>query len=251
MAEILRANRVDPVALLGCATIRPFQLGHYEASLVKSARETAVKLYNVLAIMAAILLSGCANFGSKATQDPIGDFDLGYAIVVGPKMEKGPLSREIDPEFVIETLKSSLDTHFAEFKGDNFYHLSVIVEGYILSPPGVPLLMSPRSALIVKLTVWDDATQLPMLVEPHEMMIVEGTSAKTIIGSGLTQTAEEQVASLSRSAGRQIENWLRSQHKELGWFTPEFAEKMAKAREAVDALQAEQGAAAGDPAQSE
>ena len=81
--------------------------------------------------------------------EPIGDFALGYAVVVGPEMVKGPMSRDGDPEEIITAVKNSLESHFAPLRGAQLYHVAVKVEGYVLAEAGIPLLVSPQSLSLI------------------------------------------------------------------------------------------------------
>ena len=88
----------------------------------------------------------------------------------------------------------------------------------MLAVPGVPILASPKSALILNVTAWDDAAGKKLNAEPHLVTVVESISGATFLGSGLTQSKEVQLQNLSRNAAKQIENWLVRQNQKLGWF---------------------------------
>jgi hypothetical protein len=77
---------------------------------------------------------------------------------------------------------------------------------------------SPKSALILNVTAWDDAAGKKLNDKPHLITVMESISGNTILGSGLTQSKEVQMANLSRNAAKLIEAWLNRQNDELGWF---------------------------------
>lgn len=183
-------------------------------------------------------LSACSGQNLASDVEPIGNAQFGYSIVVGKDMEKGPLSRDGDSEKITADLKQALSAHFQRFDGDRLYHMATIIDGYILARPGIPLVLSQKSALFLKVTIWDDANGIPIHDEPKEFMVLEGFSPQTIIGSGLTQTADQQLAELVANAGFEIEHWLRTQEKEQGWFTPEFTAKIEARKAALDAAAA-------------
>lgn len=87
----------------------------------------------------------------------------------------------------------------------------------MLAQPGVPVVLSPKSALILQLSVWDNATQT-RIAEPEHITLLENLTAKTLIGSGLTQSAEAQIENLAQTAAKRIERWLRDKHEAQGWF---------------------------------
>jgi hypothetical protein len=97
------------------------------------------------------------------------------------------------------------------------YHLAVSVDAYVLAVPGIPLVASPRSALIIGVHVWDDALGRPLNDERRQFTVLENLSGESLLGSGLTQSAEQQLAVLSRNAAITIENWLASNPD---WFPP-------------------------------
>ena len=99
----------------------------------------------------------------------------------------------------------------------------------MLAPPGIPLVASPKSALVMNVTIWDDAEAMKLNEEPHQMLIFEAADEGSVIGSGLANTREEQLANLAFNASRQLEIWLSRQHSNLGWFddkTPDDAEEV-------------------------
>jgi len=160
----------------------------------------------------ALALGACAAPTTKealAKPDPLGDFKLGYAIVVSKNAKKGPFSREMPKAEVGAALKSELEKVFGAYEGKSFYHIGVSVDAYILAMPGIPLVASPKSALIVTVNVWDDAKQAKILEENKQFTILEPLSSRSIFGSGYTQTKEEQLAGLTKATVKQIQRWMR------------------------------------------
>lgn len=175
-----------------------------------------------IAILFVTLLSlvACASGERQLAQpvEPLGNFKLGFAEVVAPNLVKGPLSRDATPEEWSAAVDGALEERFNRYTGNKFYHLGVSVEGYVLAQPGVPLVFSPKSALIARVTVWDDAAQAKLNEETHQVTVLESFSAETVVGSGLTQSREEQMRGLSANLALQIETWMRRQQQEAGWF---------------------------------
>ncbi|MGL4443606.1 MAG: hypothetical protein ACRCU1_08275, partial [Alsobacter sp.] len=101
------------------------------------------------------------------------------------------------------------------------YNLGVAVDAYLLAPPGVPLVATPNSMMVITVSIFDDASGKLLNPEPTGTQMTvfdEGDGqdfADGILGSGLTQTAEEQMATLSKAAARKIEVWLRDNRE---WF---------------------------------
>ncbi|SFA90041.1 hypothetical protein SAMN05421688_1595 [Poseidonocella pacifica] len=178
----------------------------------------------IFIILAAVLgLAACAANDLDKPPVPLGDFALGYNVVVAPNPVKGPASREASPDVLAAAVKSAVDARFGRYEGDRLYHLGISVDGYVLAHPGIPIVFTPKSVLIVKVTVWDDARQVKLNDEPHQITVTEPISPRTIVGSGNTQKADAQLANLAASAAKQIERWLVSQNAEAGWFVPDEA----------------------------
>ncbi|MFD1160399.1 hypothetical protein [Roseovarius aestuarii] len=198
-------------------------------------------------ILAALIVSACTN-PDDLEEAPayLGNFDLGHNVVVAPNLTKGPASREATKEEWIDEMKAAVDERFGRYDGENLYHLGISVEGYVLAIPGVPIVASPKSALILNVTAWDDSTQSKLNEKPELITVVESLSGPTILGSGLTQSKKKQMHNLTRNAAKQIESWLVKQNNEFGWFESDgrpAKEKLTILGSRIDGDQAE-GAAA-------
>lgn len=171
-------------------------------------------------LAALTLLAACADGQRELSEPvrPIGDFKLGHAIVVAPNIQQGPASRDATDAEWIAAMDAALEERFRRYDGTRFYHIGVSVEGFVLAVPGIPLVYTPKSVLIVRVNLFDDADQTRMTEEAHEITVLEAPSGKTVLGSGNSQTKEEQMRALAANAALQIENWLRGQQKREGWF---------------------------------
>lgn len=138
----------------------------------------------------------------------LGDFVLGHNIVVAPDIVKGPLSREASAEQWKTSVKSAIDARLGRYEGDRLVHLGVNVGGYVLAQPGVPLLVSPKSVLAINVTAWDDRAGGKFNEEPKEIIVLETISGGTLVGTGYTLSADEQMANLSYNVAKIIEEWL-------------------------------------------
>jgi len=181
--------------------------------------------------------------GACAATDPLeedlpdmGDFRLAYNIVVADNMQQVPPSREASGEEWIEILTAEIDRRFGGYEGDRLYHIALHVDAYALAPPGVPLVLQPRSVLVISANVWDDELQAKLHEEPEQLTIFEGASTDTfLIGSGIARTREEQMQVLARNAARQIQLWMLQNPE---WFS--IDEEAAAEAEAELAAQVEE-----------
>lgn len=152
---------------------------------------------------------------------PLGDFNLVHNIVVAPKALKGgAISREASEEQLTTAVRAAIAERFDRYDGPRNYHFGVSVEGYILAQPGIPLVLAPKSGLILNVTVWDDAAGKKLNETPKQITVLETFGTAPIIGSGYTLTAEEQLEQLSQNAAKAIERYLVQQMADEGWFQP-------------------------------
>lgn len=193
-----------------------------------------------LLLAAAVFLSACADGRNLGDQRPeLGNFRLAHNIVIAGAAVQGPLSRPAEASDWEDTLRAEVTRRFGRYEGDRLYHLAIHVDAYVLAIPGVPLVASPRSALIIGVHLWDDALGRPLNDERRQFTVLEHLSGGTFIGSGLTQSAEQQMQTLSRNAVLLIENWLAENPQ---WFGVDPAALAAEA--AVEAPEAETEATA-------
>lgn len=174
-------------------------------------------------LVVGLTLAACT--GAKDLNNPpvpLGNFSLGHNVVVAPKVETAAtVSRSVTEEELTEAVKLAIAERFDRYDGAKEYHFGVSIEGYILAKPGVPLLLSPPSAMIVRITVWDDALGKKLNSEPEQLTVLETLDGDSIVGSGWTQTKEAQLKKLSRNAAQMIENYIAKKNAEEGWFGDE------------------------------
>ena len=175
------------------------------------------RIFALLTVLA--LIAGCTG---TTPQDPLvslGEYRLGHNIVVASKAQKGPVSREATEQEWVDAMTSAIAERFGQYQGSQLYHFGISVEGYLLAPKGIPVIYSPKSALIINVTVWDDAAGKKLNEKVKQFTIFETTTKGSfLIGSGRERTKEQQMQGLSRNAVGKIEEWLAEQHRENGWF---------------------------------
>ena len=151
--------------------------------------------------------------------EPIGDFRLGHNIVVARDTTMGPLSREATEAELEAEIRAAIEERLRRYDGDGLYHVGVRVEAYILAQPGIPIVLSPRSVLLLALNIWDNETQERINEEPIRITAFEGANTGVpLVPSGLMKSKEEQLRNLSISAALEIEQLL--QENAETWFAP-------------------------------
>ncbi|EBA06238.1 hypothetical protein [Sagittula stellata] len=169
-------------------------------------------MVRILAILSLMLgLAACTDATSDLSRpvEPLGDFTMGHAIVVAPKLNMVGISKEASREEWVTAVDRAVEKRFRRYDGGKFYHLGISLEEYSLAVP-VPLVPS-KSGLSLRVTVWDDAAKAKMNEETHVVRVVQ-----VLPSYGMTR--EQQIASLSEEAALWIEKWLRERMKEDGWF---------------------------------
>lgn len=161
------------------------------------------------AVFFCALVAGCSSSGARLGEPKdLGTFRLSHNVVIADNATKGPFSRDASAEELAGSLKSEIDRRLGRYEGDKLFHLGVAIDGYILALPGIPLVASPRSALIISVRVWDDALGQKLTENPKQITVLESFSGGTLVGSGLTRTREQQLANLTENAALAIESYL-------------------------------------------
>ncbi len=171
-------------------------------------------MFRLVACIAALAALVSCTVPTKDVTDEIldlGDFVLGHNIVVAPDIKKGPLSREADTEAFIASMKNAIDARMgvARYDGTRLVHFGVNINGYALAQKGVPLILQPKSAIIISVTAWDDRAGGKFNEEAKEIFVLESfTGSSLVASSGFSMTAEEQMANVTYNAAREIEEWM-------------------------------------------
>jgi hypothetical protein len=182
------------------------------------------QLLRRLVLAAPIALAACAAapFDPDASRDPIGDFRLGYNIVVSDNPDQGPFSRDVSDEEWKTALTDAIETRLRGYSGTGLYHIGVKVEAYVAAMSGVPVVYNPRSILLLAVNVYDNRTGQRLNADPHRLSVLEGTSGGSVLlGSGRTRTREDQIEGLSLNAAKALEDWLKENR---AWFDREPVE---------------------------
>ncbi len=169
----------------------------------------------ILSLLALLGTMSCTNRDLNQPLAPLGDFVLGLNIVVTDKMQMVPISRPATGAEWEAALEKAMADRFGRYDGTKIYDFGVSVDAFALAPVGIPLVLSPKSVLVVTANIWDDAKQLKLNEEGEQLTIFESLSPEEVIGSGLTKTRQQQMDALAFNAAYKIEQWLLT-HPE--WF---------------------------------
>lgn len=176
-----------------------------------------MSLIRPMALLAALLtLAACdaADFGDPPK--PMGNFELGHNIVVGSTAQTIPISRQVTAEEWETVMTEAMDERFGSYEGGKLFDFGISIDGYVLAPPGIPLVASPRSALIITVNVWDDAKKQLLVEGGKQITVLEGTSGETLVGSGWTQNKQAQMKKLARNAAKAVQDYMLEHPEWLG-----------------------------------
>ena len=144
-------------------------------------------LRSVLVLISLVFLTACGSGKADLDEPPValGDFKLGHNVAVAPKVQKGPFSRTASKDELTEAMRAAIAERFDRYKGDKLYHFGISLEGYVLAAPGIPIVASPKSVLIIYVTVWDDASASKLNEEPHQITVLETFGTGAVVWFGL------------------------------------------------------------------
>lgn len=181
---------------------------------------------------AGLLLAACTTeLNPRVASSPVGDFRLDRVVVIVEEPTVGALSRRVDNDTLKSTVSQALEERFARFDGETTFAIGAKAQGYVLAQPGIPVVFSPRSMLFLSVNVYyvdPEGQAFRLNDEPNNLTVFEDAGGDTFVGSGYTQSAEEQLEELASNAAIEIEKWMRSNAE---WFT---APKTADETQTVD-----------------
>ncbi len=174
----------------------------------------------VVACVALLGLAACAP-ATADLQDPVeplGAFRLGYNIVNVENTQKVQPSRDVKPEEWKAAFTKAIDDRFGRYDGAQLYHIGIAVDGYSLAVTGVPLVATPQSVTSIRVWIYDDALGGRVSEEPEQITVFERLPGDSVLlGSGATQSREEQIQNIAENGARLIEIFMR---KNPDWFAP-------------------------------
>lgn len=173
-----------------------------------------IRAFCALAVLGVLIACDAKDMGEPP--HPMGNFAMRANFVDAAKAQTIPLSRTATPEAWGAVLKEALQERFGVYQGDNPFEFGISIDGYILAPPGVPLVASPRSALIIRVHVYDTVKKQFLVEGGKRMTILEGMSKDSVIGSGWTQNKQAQMKKLARNAAKAVQDYMLDHPEWLG-----------------------------------
>lgn len=137
---------------------------------------------------------------------PMGDFELAFTVVVSENAKKIPPSRNATSGALKSVMTSEVERRFGAYKGGTGYVIALNIDGYALAPPGIPIVLTPKSIMVVSANLWRADPQ-EKLAGPEQISTFEGANT-LLLGSGLVKDADEQLETLCRNTAKKVQSWL-------------------------------------------
>lgn len=156
---------------------------------------------------AGLGLAGCEAADPLGEElEEFGDFQLGFTVVVAENAQKVPPSRDATPEKWKEIMSAELERRFGRYQGGKDYVIAVNIDGYSLAPAGIPVVLTPKSILVVSANLWE-ANPQQKIAGPEQITTFEGADT-LFLGSGISKDADAQMTTLARNMSQKIQAWL-------------------------------------------
>lgn len=173
-----------------------------------------------LCLFALLGMSSCGDgvlFPAPSGPLHLANIRIGHVGVVTSGMVQGAYSNAVSPEDLASHLRGAITSKLAGLDGARSYNIGVKVTSYMLANPAVPTVSSPKSALIMSVTVWDDSRGQKPVAPPATVIAVDGLYGTSVFITKQQGDKDHRLAALSAKAALEIERYLT---KNIDIFTP-------------------------------
>ncbi len=176
-------------------------------------------MLRILTLITGLALMGaCTQTQVYEEPESLGEFKLRVNYAFADKAVQGPVSRDATPQEWTEAIQNAVDIRLGRYEGAQEYDIGISLEGYMLAPPGVPVIYNPKSTAIVLVNVYDVGKKEFVAKAKKFQVLEDTTSESALAGSGHTRTKEEQMSGLALKVADRVEEWLAEEHLDNGWF---------------------------------
>ncbi|WP_298937056.1 hypothetical protein [uncultured Ruegeria sp.] len=176
-------------------------------------------MLRILTLITGLALMGaCTQTQVYEEPESLGEFKLRVNYAFAEKAKQGPVSRDATPKEWENAIQNAVDIRMGRYEGAQDYDIGISLEGYMLAPPGIPIIYNPKSTAIVLVNVYD-VNKKEFLAKGKQFQVLEDTTGGSALkGSGNERTKEEQMSGLALKVADRVEEWLAEEHLENGWF---------------------------------
>jgi len=168
------------------------------------------------ALALLVVLAACDAKDMGDPPHPMGNFKMNAFFIDAKKAQTVPLSRTAKPEDWETVMADAMTERFGTYAGDKPFEFGISIDGYVLAPRGVPVVASPKSALIIRLHVYDSAKKQFLEEGGKRITVMEGVSGESFVGSGWTQNKQAQMKKLARNAAKAVQDYMLEHPEWLG-----------------------------------
>ncbi|MEO0693266.1 MAG: hypothetical protein AAFY90_10380 [Pseudomonadota bacterium] len=163
-------------------------------------------MQNAVRCTLAVALLALAACATGPEPEPVrdaglGNFRLGFNVVVVRDALQGPGSQPIDEAALQTAIAEAVVDRLGAYDGDGLYHLGIRVDAYVLAEPGT----QSESVLLMAANVWDEASKRNLTAEPLEI-------------AGIAPAGTTNITELAERAALALEDALRANASV--WFAP-------------------------------
>ncbi|WP_299950810.1 hypothetical protein [uncultured Ruegeria sp.] len=176
-------------------------------------------MLRILTLITGLALMGaCTQTQVYEEPESLGEFKLRVNYAFAEKAVQGPVSRDATPDEWTAAIQNAVDIRLGRYEGAQEYDIGISLEGYMLAPPGIPVIYNPKSTAIVLVNVYD-VNKKEFLAKGKQFQVLEDTTGGSALkGSGHERTRDEQMSGLALKVADRVEEWLAEEHKDNGWF---------------------------------
>ncbi|WP_170328288.1 hypothetical protein [Ruegeria arenilitoris] len=176
-------------------------------------------MLRILTLITGLALMGaCTQTQVYEEPESLGEFKMRVNYAFADKAVQGPVSRDATPDEWTSAIQNAVDIRLGRYEGAQEYDIGISLEGYMLAPPGIPVIYNPKSTAIVLVNVYD-VNKKEFLAKGKQFQVLEDTTGGSALkGSGHERTKEEQMSGLALKVADRVEEWLAEEHEENGWF---------------------------------
>ena len=176
-------------------------------------------MLRILTLITGLALMGaCTQTQVYEEPESLGEFKLRVNYAFADKAVQGPVSRDATPDEWTDAIQNAVDIRLGRYEGAQEYDIGISLEGYMLAPPGIPVIYNPKSTAIVLVNVYD-VNKKEFLAKGKQFQVLEDTTGGSALkGSGHERTKEEQMSGLALKVADRVEEWLAEEHQDNGWF---------------------------------
>ena len=89
-------------------------------------------------------MGACTQTQVYEEPESLGEFKLRVNYAFADKAVQGPVSRDATPDEWTEAIQNAVDIRLGRYEGAQEYDIGISLEGYMLAPPGIPVIYNPE-----------------------------------------------------------------------------------------------------------